>query len=109
MSLGFDLSDIGRILENIVYLELIRRGHKITIGKWNSKEIDFVTNMPDGNRQYIQVCYDINSEGTMERELSPLREVKDSFKKLVIAMMPPGSYFTNDGIEIKNILEWLLE
>ena len=108
MALGFDLSGIGCILENMVYLELIRRGYHVTIGKWNAKEIDFTASLSDGKKEYIQVCYDINAD-TKEREIAPLRNISDSFPKMVLTMNPPISYVTDEGIIVKNIIEWLLE
>ena len=109
MSLGFDTSDVGRILENIVFLELIRRGNEVMIGKWDAKEVDFVVSLPNGGKEYFQVCYDINLEDTRERELSPLRGVKDSFPKTVLVMHPLLSSVTSEGIRIKNVVDWLLE
>jgi uncharacterized protein len=107
MALDYDLSDVGRILENIVYLELIRRGCRVTVGKWGAKEVDFVA-VGDGRKAYYQVCYDINLEGTKERELSPLRGINDSFPKNVLVMNPSKGYVTNDGINVVNVIDWLL-
>jgi Predicted ATPase (AAA+ superfamily) len=109
MLLGFDTSDVGRILENVVFLELIRRGNEVMIGKWDAKEVDFVASLPEGGKEYFQVCYDINLEDTRERELSPLRGIKDSFPKTVLVMHPLLSSVTSEGIRIKNVVDWLLE
>lgn len=108
MALGYDLSDLGRIVENIVFLELIRRGFGVTVGKWGAKEIDFVATSPLGEREYIQVCYDINAENVKEREMGALRNITDSFPKTVISMHPPISYVTDDGIRVVNLMDWLL-
>jgi len=107
MALDYDLSDIGRVLENIVYLELIRRGLRVTVGKWDAKEIDFVA-VGNGKKEYFQVCYDINLEDTREREFSPLRSVRDSFPKNVLVMNPSKGYVTQDGINVINVIDWLL-
>lgn len=109
MALDYDLSDIGRIMESIVYLELLRRGARVTVGKWDAKEIDFVAVYNDGNKAYYQVCYDINLEDTKEREFSPLRGIKDSFPKNVLVMHPYTGYVTHDGINVINIMDWLLK
>jgi len=108
MSLDYDISDVGRTLENIVYLELLRRGYRVSVGKWNAKEVDFVAVGPDGRTEYFQVSYDINLENTRERELDPLRGIKDSFPKTVLVMHPSTSSVTVDGINITNVMEWLL-
>jgi uncharacterized protein len=109
MSLDFDISDTGRVLENIVYLELVRRRYRVQVGKWDSKEIDFVATRTIEGREYIQVCYDINMEETRKRELAPLECIKDSFPKTVLVVYPGTSTVTKEGIRIKNIIEWLLE
>jgi len=103
--LGERNRDIGRILKNIVYLELIRRGFSIKIGKVGDKEVDFVANSRDG-RAYYQVAASVLDPATFEREFSPLREIKDSYPKYVLTMDElPSGY---DGIEQVNIVEWLL-
>lgn len=100
-------ADNGRILENIVYLELIRRGYRVYIGKINNVEIDFVAEK-DGITTYFQVCETMLGEETKERELKPLKIIKDNYDKVVLSM---DEIFTgdNEGIKCKNIIEWLME
>ena len=100
-------ADNGRILENIVYLELIRRGYRVYIGKINNVEIDFVAEK-DGITTYFQVCETILGEETKERELKPLKMIKDNYDKVVLSM---DEIFIgdNEGIKCKNIIEWLME
>jgi len=99
--------DLGRILENVVYLELVRRGYKVTIGKTRTYEIDFIADR--GNeRTYIQVAQTLADEKVRERELRPLRETGDEYPKMIITMDPQiiSSY---NGIKNVNIIDWLLE
>ena len=99
--------DVGRILENIVYLELIRRGYKVYIGKTGEKEIDFVAENKDGFT-YFQVAYTTREQTTLERELAPLQEVKDHYPKYILTMdIDPIADF--DGIKKVNVLDWLVE
>lgn len=100
-------TDSGRILENIVFLELIRRGYRVYIGKINNVEIDFVAKK-DGITTYFQVCETMLGEETKERELKPLKMIKDNYDKVVLSM---DEIFTgdNEGIKCKNIIEWLME
>ena len=99
--------DVGHILENIVYLELIRRGYKVYIGKTGEKEIDFVAENKDGFT-YYQVAYTTREESTLERELKPLKDIKDHYPKYILTMdIDPIADF--DGIKKINVLDWLLE
>jgi len=104
--LGDRNRDIGRILENIVYLELIRRGYTVQIGKVGEKEIDFVTSAGD-QRIYYQVSASVLDSATFEREFAPLQIIKDHYPKFVLTMddLPTGQ----DGIIQKNIIDFLLE
>jgi len=103
--LGSAGSDMGRILENIVYLELLRRGWDISIGKINGYEIDFVVQR-GGLREYYQVALSTRDETTLNRELRPLQAVKDNHPKFLLTMDddPP---FDNNGIRGINVLDWL--
>lgn len=107
MALDYDISDVGRILENIVFLELLRRGARITIGRYGAREIDFVASF-EGRKEYYQVCYDINLEDIREREMAPLRAVTDAFPKNIIVMNLRKGYVTKDGINVIGIVDWLL-
>lgn len=98
--------DAGRILENTVYLELIRRGYKVYIGKAAEKEIDFVVENKEGFT-YFQVAYTTRENSTLERELSPLLSISDHYPKYILTMdIDPVADF--DGIKKINVLDWLI-
>lgn len=98
--------EIGQALENIVYLELRRRGYEIYIGKYDDKEVDFIA--IDGDLiKYIQVTYLLAEEATIEREFSVLEAIEDNFPKIVISMDRVNR--SRNGIEHKNIVDFLLE
>ena len=107
MLLGFRNIDRGHILENIVFLELLRRGFRVSIGKAGEKEIDFVAETPS-DRYYIQVTETMLGEETRKRELAPLYAVNDFYHRLVLSMDREfvESY---DGIKVMNIMDWLLQ
>ncbi len=98
--------DLGITIENIVYLELLRRDYTVYIGKYENMEIDFVVK-EQGIYTYYQVCADMTSEATFERELKPLRKVKDNYEKIVLTLdrFTLGNY---DGIKVINVIDWLL-
>lgn len=102
---GGNLPDINLILENIVYLELRRRGYDVTVGRVGSKEIDFVCQKQD-QRIYIQVAYLLASEETIEREFGVLNEVKDNYPKYVLSL--DDFDFSRHGILHRNLREFLL-
>lgn len=104
--LGESTRNIGHVLENIVYLELLRRGWRVSIGKLNSLEVDFVATRGD-EREYFQVSASVMDEATFEREFAPLRMIRDHYPKTVLTMdtLPMGE----NGIRQKNIIEFLLE
>lgn len=99
--------DLGFTMENIVYLELKRRGYKINIGKFGSAEVDFVT-QKEGVLTYYQVTADMTAEETFEREMRPLRSIQDNYEKIVLTLerFSLGNY---DGIKVVNVIDWLLE
>ena len=103
--LGERSMDVGHILENIVYLELLRRGYKVSIGKIGTLEIDFVAQKGD-EKIYYQVSASILDPSTYEREFAPLKKIKDSYPKFVLTMdeYPMGE----NGINQHNIIEWLM-
>ena len=106
MLLGYRDVDRGHILENIVYLELIRRDYKVYIGKVGDTEIDFVAEKPN-EKLYIQVTESMQSLETRERELRPLRMISDNYEKIVLSM--DRSYINSyDGIKALNLIDWLL-
>jgi len=107
-TVGMATKDRGRVLEDIVYLELRRRGYGIIVGKWDSKEVDFVTEK-NGRRAYWQVCLGYYDDDTEMSELAPLRAIRDSNPKTVILMDHSGDTVTKDGIRELGITDFLLE
>ena len=106
MMLGQRGIDYGRVLENVVFLELMRRYHNVYIGKVDSMEVDFiVTNMQEV--EYFQVCATLRDESTRERELKPLKAIDDHFPKTILTLDPdPVTY--HNGIKQQNAIDWLL-
>jgi predicted AAA+ superfamily ATPase len=99
--------DVGHILENIVYLELLRRGNTVWIGKSGTGEVDFVTRSETGETAYYQVAYTAKETSTMERKLRPLRQIKDNYPKY---MLTTDEYESEaEGIKILNAAKWLLK
>ena len=98
--------DAGHMLENIVYLELIRRGYKVYIGRTGEKEVNFVAENKEGFT-YFQVAYTTREQFTLERELTPLQEINDHYPKYILTMdIDPIADF--DGIKKINVLDWLV-
>ena len=107
MLLGYRDVDRGHVLENIVFLELKRRGYNVFVGKIDEKEVDFIAEKAS-HKMYIQVCETLGDDNTLKRELAPLLAIQDNYEKLII---------TNDktfvesyeGIKVKNTADWLCE
>lgn len=105
--LGERGGDSGHLLENVVFLELLRRGYETAVGKLDDREVDFIVNA-NGVKQYIQVTETLSSPETRERELAPLRAIRDNYEKMVITLDLAAD--TNiDGIRIVNALDFLLD
>lgn len=102
---GGNMRDINIVLENIVYMELLRRGYKVTVGKSGAKEIDFVCE-DKGDKLYIQVSYLLASEETIEREFGAYKALRDNFPKYVVSL--DEFDMSSEGIKHKNIREFLL-
>lgn len=106
MLLGSRSTDVGHILENIVYLELLRRGYEVYVGKVDDSEVDFVA-IYSGRLSYFQVAATVRDENTLKRELAPLQKIKDHYPKFILTLDddPEADY---DGIIRINVLDWLL-
>lgn len=98
--------DMGHILENIVFLELYRRGYKIYVGKLNEYEIDFVVHKGD-EKKYFQVASTIRNENTYKREIKPLKMLMDNYEKIILTLDDDINQ-NDEGIKIINIQKWLL-
>ncbi|MDA0771372.1 MAG: ATP-binding protein [Cyanobacteria bacterium] len=106
--LGFRETDISGSLENIVYLELLRRGYKVDVGELDEGEVDFVATRAE-ERIYVQVCYQLNSQETIDREYKPLLKIRDHYRKLIISS---DQFFTakdSHGVDRVNIINFLLD
>ena len=104
---GYTDRDISGILENVVFLELLARGFKISIGSIKNREVDFIAER-ERERMYVQVCYMLVDQDTIEREFKPLEEINDNYSKVVLSMDTMGIE-GRSGIERKNLIEFLLE
>lgn len=105
--LGTKTPDFGSAYENIVAIELLRRGYEVYVGTMRRSEIDFVA-IKNGSKQYIQVAYLVDDEATMRREVAPLMDIPGGYQKLLIAgtRQPELEY---EGIRILDLADWLLD
>lgn len=99
--------DLVFSLENIVYLELLRRGYRVAMGKHGNIEVDFVAKKQNAYK-YFQVTADMTAQETFEREMRPLENIRDNYEKIILTadMLTVGNY---NGIQVKNLTDWLLE
>ena len=106
MLLGSKQMDAVHILENVVYLELLRRGYDVYVGKINEFEVDFVAQNSRGT-SYFQVALTVRDEKTLQRELRPLQSIRDHYPKMILTLDedPETQY---DGIRRVNARDWLL-
>lgn len=105
--IGFSNTDYGHTLENVVYMELLRRGFDVCIGKLYQHEVDFVATKAD-TKTYFQVAATVMDEGTRERELRPLQAIPDNYPKVILSM-DKHIFRDFDGIECVNIVDFLLQ
>ncbi|MCL1811583.1 MAG: ATP-binding protein [Methanomassiliicoccaceae archaeon] len=104
--IGEDLRDRGRALENLVFLELMRRGYRVSVGKLGNIEVDFIASR-GGKNEYFQVAWSVSDAGTLERELRPLEGIRNNLRKTLLTTDPGNG--SAEGIEIRNIVEWLID
>ena len=99
--------DLGFSLENMVYFELLRRGYRVTIGKVGNTEVDFVAEK-QGAYEYFQVTADMTAKETFDREIRPLENIRDNYEKIILTMdrLTLGNY---NGIQVRHLLDWLIE
>ncbi len=100
-------TDISKPLENLVYVELLRRGYDVRVGCYRDSEVDFLAVRYD-TMEYIQVCQTLMTDDTRKREVKPLMRPKDNYAKTILTLDRFGLGNEN-GILIKNVLDWLME
>lgn len=99
-------ADLGHKLENVVYFELLRRGGRIYAGKNGDKEIDFVVQKPNNDREYYQIAFTVNDEKTFEREISAFKNIRDNYPKYLLTLDFDNTSI--EGIQKINVIDWLL-
>lgn len=105
--LGLRGGDLGHILENVVFLHLLRQGKHVMVGKVGSKEVDFVC-FQNGKTEYYQVALSVRDENVLNRELAPLNAIKDNYPKYLITL-DPDPEISHNGIVQRYALDWLLD
>jgi len=106
MLLGYRDAERGHILENIVFLELLRRGYKVHIGKFMDFEIDFIAETPK-EKIYFQVCESLADRRVFEREIAPLKAIKDNHEKVILSQ-DKNVITSYDGIKVRNVIDFLI-
>lgn len=104
--IGLRGGDLGHLLENVVCLELIRRGYQVMVGKMGDAEVDFIA-LQSGQPTYYQVSLSVRDESTLKRELAPLRQISDHYPKILLTL-DPDPLILHDGIRQFYALDWLL-
>ncbi len=99
--------DIEKVLENIVYQQLVRMGYSVCVGQLQAGEVDFVCTKPDGERVYVQVAYLIADDATRQREFGNLKAIRDNYPKYVISMSPLVRYNDEEGIVHLHLRQFL--
>ena len=107
MLLGTRAADVGHVLENVIYLELLRRGYDVYVGKVDDLEVDFVA-MEQKTILYVQVAATVRDEKTLARELASLQKINDHYSKILLTLDedPEADY---NGIRRLNALDWLMD
>ena len=108
IKLGRNYSDLGHIIENIVYLELMRRNYNVYIGYFTNAEIDFVA-IKNGEIEYYQVCLSLLNEEVLKREVKSLKMINDNYSKYIISLDKVGVNSNIDGIKHINLINWLIK
>lgn len=106
--LGFKGEDKGHLIENVVYLELLHRGYNVSIGKIDSKEVDFIATKFN-EKLYVQVSDTLLEEATRTRELASLNAINDNFEKIILTLDNIFVGTNDEGIKVINLLDWLVE
>ena len=106
--LGFKGEDKGHLIENVVYLELLHRGYNVSIGKIDSKEVDFIATKFN-EKLYVQVSDTLLEESTRTRELASLNAINDNFEKIILTLDNIFVGTNDEGIKVINLLDWLVE
>lgn len=105
--IGLRGGDLGHLLENVVYLELIRRGYQVMVGKMGDAEVDFIA-LKSGQPTYFQVSLSVRDDSTLQRELAPLLQISDHYPKYLLTL-DPDPLVLHEGIQQIYALDWLLE
>jgi predicted AAA+ superfamily ATPase len=100
-------ANLGYKLENVVYFELLRRGGKVFVGKIKDKEVDFIVQKANNEREYYQIAYTVNDEKTLDREISSFRNIRDNYPKYLLTLDYDNVII--EGIQKKNVIDWLLD